>query len=416
VSYADTRVTALDDIILQLGPWITNVQDYEKDLVDKRAYDGEAVLWKSGGKKSSATPRSARDRKKAFTGLKEGAQTIFEGVDDVHVLSGIGIQYKEKVQHASDPSALTTVAVTTLFRLETLRNNWLNIIEYVNCAGDLAAFVTPEWVCNVKPRAKEEDSAEEEDSVESDEDYDTGDEDDDDDDDGGQDGEEAEKDEDDASDKDGPEDPSSDSKKGVKDQKRGSRRRPDSENDKKRPKTVCLRQNGEGNNVKLPGCIADLRQISTAMKDAPHACGPICKAQGCLNLPGVGPLHVREGQSKQNEGTVKRCEVVFIKRRPDETKAPRQGKTVDVVYIVRALGDHRYKLPCADGTASDSYYDLALELVFRQLGFCISTSQLHQVSCKRTDIQRDKKRVPLKTARFLVTLTEEQLEMIPEGL
>jgi hypothetical protein len=311
--------------------------------------------------------------------LKDGAQKIFDEVEEVHVLSGIGIQYKEKVQHASDPSALTAVATTTLFRLETLGNNWLDIIEYVNCAGDLATFVTPEWVLTVKPPATEEDSSEED--SDDHEDFDLDDEDD-----GGQGGEEAEKGAGDASDKDGPYNPPSDSKGGGKDPKKGSGRRPDSESDNKRPRTGCLRQNSKGDDVKLPGCLADLKQISTALKDSPHECGPICKDHGCLNLPGIGPLHSREEQGKQNEDVVKRCEVVLLKRNPDDSTAPSHGKTVDVVYIVRALGDHRYKLPCADGTASGSYYDLALELVFRQLGFCISTSQLHQVSCKRTEI------------------------------
>jgi hypothetical protein len=205
VSYADTRITILGEVILQLGPWITNVKDYENDLVKKRADDGEAALWKTDEKKPAATPkRTGRDQKKAFKVLKDAAQKIFDELDDVHALSGIGIQYKEKVQHASDPSALTAVATGTLFRLETLRNNWLDIIEFVNCAGDLATWTAPEWVITMKPPVKEDNSTEE--ASDDDADYDL----DDDSDDGGQGDEEAEKDGSDASGKDSPPNPPSD--------------------------------------------------------------------------------------------------------------------------------------------------------------------------------------------------------------
>jgi hypothetical protein len=129
--------------------------------MDKRASDGEVALWKHG-KKGSPPPSSpgstSRKRKKSLRELRGAADTIFDAEEDPHLLSGIGIQFMEKKDHASDTSALAALAVSTLFNIVTLRNNWLNIIEYVNNAGDLTTFTTPDWVCTVSPPSDDDNS------------------------------------------------------------------------------------------------------------------------------------------------------------------------------------------------------------------------------------------------------------------
>ena len=87
----------------------------------------------------------------------------------------------------------------------------------------------------------------------------------------------------------------------------------------------------------------------------------------------------------------------------------------DLVYLVRRYEGPRYGFLHGDGPWSVTFNDLALEVVYRQLGLCITKGQPYPLSSKRTEINRHGRRVPLKTTKFVLSLIEDQLRELPEG-
>jgi hypothetical protein len=148
-----------------------------------------------------------------------------------------------------------------------------------------------------------------------------------------------------------------------------------------------------------------------------HKCDKLCQSHGCLDTPGIGP---RDGASHslRDKHVIKRSEVLIIKRSDGITP----GKDEDLVYLERGHGGSRYGFVHGDGPWNVTFNDLALEVVYRQLGLCITKDQLHPLSCKRTEITRGRGRghrrgenVQLKTTRYVLSLTDDQLMRIPEG-
>jgi hypothetical protein len=415
IHYAADRVTALANFTVSLTDLITSFNEYDVKQhaleVKRRSDNGEDALkgdrTKSKRQRTEEAAIKARKNKKedmkTFETFKSNAMANFEVERLTNLLSGLVEHFTENMENIENRKDLSLHLSLTLCRIEGLRDNWLNIVEHLNSAGDLVTLEPPVWIlAELKAPAtdtRQGDSNDDDDDEEQDS--------------GGSSNHEEDSDSDrHLSDPSGdPGDPADD---GAGAGGSGNAQQSGIANDKKRQRNRLYTQ------FKVLEEAYHLRHLSYG-QDGIHTCDEHCRSHGCFDKPGIGPRSGSASQSLRDEQTIKRSEVLILKLSSDSSP----GNEDELVYLVRGHKGSRYGFAHGDGPCSVTFDELALEVVYRQLGLRITKDQLHTISCKKTEITRRRgqnptkhtrgEKVPLKTARYVLALTDDQLMRLPEG-